>query len=224
MNTTAEFTTLPPGYWDIIPHHHENAVWVFGASSHVVNGPFDLGLIRGERLSIMVGEGQTALLTCRGQMHRAYFEGTHHIPIRSCPDNPEDGLLYILQTEQPLVVPWRQHLPLRPGSNPASTPGLTSGVFQAAIIDPCAFHASFLANHTGEGDTICRQTLAHLLPSFLAIHLARSGGDLHDFEQLATAIDRFPLRNLDSDLAPYGLSCLNVTLCEENGTTSLPVG
>ncbi len=224
MGTTAEFTTPPKRAWDILPSPRDRTVWTFDTPNQVVRGPLDLALVKSEHLRIVVAEGQTALQTCRGKLQRVYLEGTHLISAQVTQECPSDSLLYILQTGHPLVVPWCQHLPLLPGKNCSSPPGLTSGIFVAAIIDPCAFHASFLANRTGEGESICRKTLAHLLPSFLAIHLARSGLDLHEHKNLVSAIAQFPVEQIDPDLAPYGLCCQKISLSKEPGTAPLPVG
>ena len=224
MSTIIEFTTTLQRSWDILPCPRDRAVWTFDTPHQAVRGPFDLALVKSEQLRIVVGEGQTALKTCRGTLQRVYFEGTHLISSKTAEECPDDSLLYILQIGHPLVVPWCQHLPLLPGKNCSSPPGLTSGTFVASIIDPCVFHASFLANRVGEGESICRETLAHLLPSFLAIHLARSGLDLHEHQNLVSAIDQFPVEQIDPDLAPYGLCCQKISLSEKPGTAPLPVG
>lgn len=186
--------------------------WPDPVTAGVVRGPLDPGLIGTGDLYLELAEDEIALLSVRGVVRRTLLGGRHRIVVGDADSCPPGTLIHVLNLGRPLVLSWRHHLPLRAGSEQAAAPKLAAGTFRVRVVDPCAFHRSFLRNRAGEDEDICRDALSHLLPTFLAIHLARGGDDLHDDERLASAVTRTVPSDLDPDLAPYGLACEEIVL------------
>ena len=207
-----------PDSWETRPGDRPWPSRAFDPSDGVVQGPEDLSAFAGKGLDLALDDGQIALLTVRGDLRRCLLPGAHALPVGGEGGLPADGRLYVLHLERTLLVPWRQHMPVRATEGGAPGPRLAHGSFGVRIVRPAAFYEALLRERAGAGEDICLATLAHLLPTFLAIRMtrtepARSGDDLGS-DGLAARAARLPHRCLDEDLHGYGLTCVSWSITD----------
>lgn len=204
------------GAWPVRDRRDAPLEWHPDPAGDTVQGPLDLCYVTGRDLLLSLDHGEVALLTVRGRLARVMLPGPHWLAVGR-DECPGGGLLYFLRLHQPLVVDWRQYMPVphRAGDEPATR--LHSGRFQVMIVQPVRFYETLLASRPGEGDGICLPTLRHLLPTLLTIRLA--GMEAGREEGLATLLSRLTPTLLDPDLAPYGLVCRSWSI-QEHGARS----
>ena len=222
-------TTIPPQHtriaWEDRPADPRPTTWTIDPTEGAVQGPLDLAFLAGGRLDLVIPAGMMALLSDRGGLRRCFLDGIHHLTVgeRTDDDDAEDpggepgalapsGLLYFFDLVGELDLAWRQHLALRPseGDNAGARPA--RGRFRVRIVNASAFYEAFLRDREGEGEHICRDALSHLLPTFLAIHLARTSPERIDRRDIHDQVADLDPCCLDGQLAPYGLACLGVEM------------
>lgn len=187
----------------------QHTTWNLDPRDGVVQGPMDIAFLRRGAFTLILEEGQVALMTVRGKVTAAYFSGAHLLEVGDEDTTvPGNGLLYFVHLDQQLVVPWRQHMPILPSAAWDEEARRAQGTFTVRVTDPVAFHASFLSDRGGEGEEICRDALSHLLPTLMAIHLSQSPLD----GSLAEAVAALDPAALDAELATYGVACTGMTM------------
>jgi hypothetical protein len=176
--------------------------------SRLVEGPHDLCFNQGDVVDLRLRHGELALVTCRGEIRAVLLDGHHTLNICEAggAGTTADCLVHFIDLSAELDIEWAQHIPV-PGASEGPAARAAHGRFTVRINDPLRFHAALLRDRHGDGVTACREVLAHLVPSLLAIRLAqarRSGADL----PLATLTPGC----LDEELAEFGLACVGLSI------------
>ncbi len=191
--------------WPVTDERDRPLDWSLDPDGETVQGPLDLCFLRGRDMMLTLGRDEVALLSVRGRLRRIMLTGRHWLAVGKDDSCPGDGMLYFLRLDQPIVVDWRQYVPVprHDSTEPATT--LHSGRFVVTVEQPVRFYETLLCNRSGEGNAICLPTLRHLLPTLLTIRLTAieppgPGGLAELLAQLDPSL-------LDDDLAPYGLAC-----------------
>jgi hypothetical protein len=188
--------------------------WSVDPADGVIQGPLDLEFIKDRPMVLSLESNQVAVHCVNGEMHSVHLDGSQTLgPLGPDDgDKPRNSQLLFMHVDAPISVPWRQHIPVAPTSSGDPTSRLAHGTFVVQIIDPVRFYRSFLVNKCGDGEDVCRDALAQLLPTFLAIHLARLCGPGATLENQNNAIATLQAGDLDTVLSPYGISCLAVSM------------
>ncbi|MBU0741795.1 hypothetical protein KKA85_05440 [bacterium] len=208
--------------WDIMSGEQAPLVWTIDPSDGVIQGPLDLCFLNGKLLHLVLKPGQVALLTAR-EGRRAFFRDGGYLLRIGAGGLPADGLLYFMHTDRTFGISWEQIIPVPRNELCEPTTRLASGSFDVRIESPVRFHAEMLGNRAGEGEDICRDILAKVMPTMLTIRLAHACG-----REATTAKQREVLAalrpdDLNPDLAPYGLSCTDMRIDERFLNPQQPV-
>lgn len=185
--------------------------WRIDPRRGVVQGPLDLCFLDGRTLHLVLAPGQVALLASRGQQRAFFPDGTYLLAVG---ENglPSDSLIYFMHTDRNLRIAWSQVIPVPHACAGTAATRRASGDFHVRIDSPVRFHEQILRNRAGEGEAICADVLASLMPTLMTIRLARScgpGGTSADQRDVLAALRP---TDLDADLEPYGLSCTALSI------------
>ncbi|HPF34689.1 MAG TPA: hypothetical protein P5571_10380 [Candidatus Krumholzibacteria bacterium] len=210
-----------PRAFELRPAVQDRFAWSADPDRGVVQGPLDVQGLHGKLVDLVLDRRQVALFDHGGPLQCVLLSGLHMLDLFHPDALLRGARLHIVELERPLVLTWQRPLPVRGGARTAA------GLFVVRIVEPCAFHAAFLRDGRACDEQALRTRLASLLPTFLAIRLTRCGDDLQDDARLTAAVASLDPRDLDADLAPYGLACDAVALQPPSGSLSeplLPVG
>ena len=199
--------------------------WSMDRSGEFIQGPLDLGILQGKKISLNLEHAQLAILAAGPDLRAIYLDGSHILDVGSGPDqvSPECRLLF-LATDRPLDLRWTFGSPIDlPG------PGRRHiiGNCRLTISNPSHFFDAFLGEIIApDPDTITEdveKVARRMLTDFLAAACAEGPG----FQVcLQTTLMNLQAQSLSEDLTGYGLTCTHLALYTaqppvENGTDGL---
>lgn len=102
--------------WSVAPTAEAPVAWSIEADQGAIQGPLDLEFLRGKRLSLVLSEGQQALLVHKGQLRAVYLDGAHYLEIGTGRQQIDPSChLIFLAMDEPLHLNWSPSAPLRWG-------------------------------------------------------------------------------------------------------------
>jgi len=205
-----EIEIRAPG-WDILSGDEAPIDWAVEPADGVIQGPLDLCFLDGRLLHLVLKKGQVALMAARGGRRAFFREGGYMLRV-GAHGLPADGLLYFMHTDRTLGIPWEQIIPVPRHELCDPATRMASGSFDVRIDSPIRFHAEMLHGRDGEGEGICRDVLAKVMPTLLTIRLAHACGRESAPTSQHAALAALRPRDMDPDLAPYGLVCTDLRI------------
>ncbi len=199
--------------WEILSGEQAPIVWTIDPANGVIQGPLDLCVLNGKLLHLVLERGQVALLAARGG-RRAFFQDGGYLLRIGNHGLPADSLLYFMHTDRTFDISWEQIIPVPRSEHCDPTTRLATGSFEVRIESPVRFHAEMLSNRSGEGENICHDVLARVMPTLLTIRLAHACGREASTEKQRAALAALRPSDLNPDLAPYGLACTALRIDE----------
>ncbi len=102
--------------WSAMPTDGGPIEWSIEADKGYIQGPLDLEFLRGKKLSLVLAEGQQALLVHEGQLIAVYLDGAHYLEIGTGRRQvqPASQLIFLAMNE-PLQLNWSRSEPLQWG-------------------------------------------------------------------------------------------------------------
>jgi len=208
--------------WGIMNGDRAPIAWTTDPADGVIQGPVDLCCLAGKLLHLVLERGQVALM-CAGGNHKAFFQDGGYLLRIGDGGLPTNGLLYFMHTEHTFEIPWEQVIPVPRSEVSDPVTRLASGSFDVRIESPIRFHAEMLKDRSGEGEAICRDVLARVMPTLLTIRLAHACGRESTRTRQREVLAALDPDDLNPDLAPYGLSCPALRIDESFLETPRPV-
>jgi hypothetical protein len=195
--------------WGIVGGEKSPIVWTIDPVGGVIQGPLDLCSLAGRCLHLVLRQGQIALMSASGG-RRVFFQHGSHLARVGDGGLPADGLLYFMHTDRTFEIPWEQVIPVPRSELGDASTRLASGSFEVRIESPIRFHAEMLRDRAGEGEAICRNTLARVMPTLLTIRLVHACGREANTARQREILASLRAEDLNPDLVSYGLSCVSL--------------
>lgn len=200
--------------WDVLSGDHAPVAWNIDPANGVIQGPLDLCFLDGRLMHLVLKQGQVALMAARGGRRAFFREGSYLLRIGNG-GLPADGLLYFMHTDRTFDIPWEQIIPVPRNEHCDPATRLAAGSFDVRVESPIRFHAEMLDGRDGEGEGICRDVLAKVMPTLLTIRLAHAcGREATPTSQRDTLATLRP-DDMNPDLAPYGLVCTDLRIDQD---------
>ncbi len=93
--------------WGAVPLRQNQHEWTMEADGPMVQGPLDMEFLRGQRISLVLDEGQYGLMVRKNILKAVYLDGAHYLDIGSSPGQiPTDSHLFFLSTDQAIHFSW----------------------------------------------------------------------------------------------------------------------
>jgi len=186
--------------------------WSVDSADGVLQGPLDLGFLRGRRLSLTLYEGQTALLLGEGRVQAVFGSGRHELEIGAGAKgiDPEWRLLFLVPGAG-LAFRWTAESPLRCGGEKG--PSLI-GTCLLDIADSRAFHDTFLAGAEALDPAFTLVLIDRLVQGLVAAWLQPLHPETarRSSTELQTQLTGMGPEVLADELAPCGLVCRQLAL------------
>ncbi|MFH1843184.1 MAG: hypothetical protein ABIF77_08240 [bacterium] len=189
--------------------------WSIDPDEGLVQGPLDLGFMRGKLLHLALSRHQLALHVRSGELQAVFLEGTHAMRVGPARGQlPQDSELLFLQMDLPFAFLWSGTesvwIPTR-DDQPQEL--RIDGECNCLITGPERFYATFLRNAETQGEPFMRRLIDTLIRSQCA---QRLGNELHGrpltTEAVSAAAAKLIPEDLSPELAKYGLSCSQLAL------------
>lgn len=204
----------PPGgrRWSAQSGDELPIAWSIDSADGLLQGPLDLGFLRGRRLSLTLYDGQTALLLGEGRVQALFGRGRHELEIGAGAKgiDPEWRLLFLVPGAG-LALRWTAESRLRCGGE--SGPSLI-GTCLLDIADPRTFHDTFLAGAEALDPAFTLVLIDRLVQSVVAARLQplHSGAAGRSPTELQAQLTGMGPEVLADELAPCGLVCRQLAL------------
>lgn len=105
--------------WAAQPLEGGPLTWTVDPAKGSIQGPLDLGFLDGRRISLVLAEGQQALLVQDGQLRAVYLDGAHCLEIGPGRGQVDPGCrLVFLALDSALQASWTRQEPLVGGDAP----------------------------------------------------------------------------------------------------------
>jgi hypothetical protein len=187
--------------WSVEPAGSETFEWSIDPQHGMIQGPLDLGFLRGHRMALNLAPDQVALLVEGQHLHAVYLDGGHILDIGGGDGQiPPDCRLIFLTLGRGLEAVWTR-------TDPVDLDGSSTVIGRCTVVvtSPGRFFDTFLAglDRWDEG------FLVRLLRQRVHAALAAVIGDATtDAVRLQTLLTRMAPTDLDDELEPCGLSCV----------------
>lgn len=198
--------------WAALPLDGGPIEWSVSADQGYVQGPLDLEFLRGQKLSLLLTEGQQALLVQDGQLRAVYLDGAHYLEIGQGERQiPPSCQLIFLALEQSLRLRWPRTAPLAWGPEPEQT---LIGNCSLSIEWPGRFFGTFLQGQPQpDPDFILRlidQMIRGLFEDLLTVGV--DSETTAGAYELQARLTRLSPADLNDELNSCGLNCTRLAV------------
>ena len=197
--------------WESLPEDEGPLEWTLDRRQGLVQGPLDLEFLRGRKMSLILEPGQMALLIQEDDLQAVYLDGAHYLDIgHGTHQVPPGSKLVFLAADRDINLNWshQEPLTLSQGQGPALIGGCS-----LAIDAPARFYRTFLNTpETPEPEFLTRlvdQLVRGVMEEFLGDLF---GGAITGPGEIQPRLTRLTPEDLTDDLAPYGLTCVNLAI------------
>jgi hypothetical protein len=198
--------------WETLADDEGPLEWTLDHRQGLIQGPLDLEFLRGRKISLTLDPGQMALLIQDKELKAVYLDGAHYLDIgHGTHQVPADSQLIFLAADEPINLNWSARTPLQLGEH--CDQELIGGC-SLTIDGPARFFQTFLdTDEIPEPDFLIRliDQLVHGTLEEIMGSLFEPGTALGAAE-IQSRLMRLTPADLDDDLAPCGLSCLNLAV------------
>lgn len=196
---------------EINPSTSEVIYWSIDPADGTVQGPLDLGFMRGKVLHLTLAPGQIALHICQGELRAVFLEGVHAMRVgRLSSDLPVDSAIIFLVIDKPLRFRWE-------GADAVTVHGQDGkeqeirlrGEGECHIVGPERFHSAFFRHCEQETGPFLHRVVECLLRSQIEKRLNEVPEPDAGVSASAPA-DRLAAlepADINSGLAEFGLAC-----------------
>lgn len=197
--------------WGSVPAEEGSMEWSVDREGGLVQGPLDLGFLRGKRILLSLEPGQLALLVGENRLQAVYLDGGHQLQVGNNPNQiPTTSSLIFLAADQPIQLRWTK---LDPVTWSGDLRVAAIGHCELQIEAPSLFYAAFLK------DTTCwdEQTISRAIDSATREALrsilepSTPGRSLSEAELQSRLMD-LSAEELGESLTGIGLCCTQVAL------------
>ena len=198
--------------WESLPADEGPLEWTLDHKQGLIQGPLDLEFLRGRKISVVLEPGQMAMLIQESELKAVYLDGAHYLDIgHGSHQVPAESSLIFLAANRHINLNWSRQAPMRLGPN--NDDALIGGC-SLTIDGPARFYRTFLDTpEMPEPDF-----LVCLIDQFVRGVLEEFLGNLFDPAaapspaEIQSRLTRLTPKDLADDLAPCGLSCVNLAL------------
>jgi len=189
--------------------------WSIDPDEGLIQGPLDLGFMRGKLLHITLSPQQLALHVQSGELQAVFLEGTHALRVGPAQGQlPQESELLFLQMDHPLAFLWSGADSVWvPTQDDQQQELRIDGQCNCLISGPERFYATFLRNAESQGEPFMRRLIDTLIRSQCE---RRLGQELHGrpltAEAVSTAATKLTPEDLSPELTKYGLCCSQLAL------------
>ena len=219
--TTPEQPGLGSGrQWGAIADEENILEWTVDRQNGLVQGPLDLGFLRGRRVLVALEPGQMALLVADNRLQAVYLDGGHILEIGNGKRQvPTTSCLVFLAADQELRLRWTKLDPVQGKGLPATG---AIGHCSLAVDGPASFYDTFLAGTTAWDeqsllravDAAARRALEEMLEGCAGLSES----------ELQTRLTELDAEQLSEFLAEYGLRCNQIAVYTATPPTELDEG
>jgi hypothetical protein len=202
--------------WEYQVSEKKQLRWSIEPRDGFVQGPLDLGFLRGKHMLLELAPSQVALLIRGGELRAVFLEGAHHLAIGHGEGRiPPDGRLVFLAADRPLELRWDRERALRPAGRDGSPAAVVRGRCACRLKAPSQFFDAFL-RHSEDAGT---ETILRVVETLV---LARLEAVLAGAEDVtaAQALRDLTAETLGLELRPYGLDCESLELEVRDGAAA----
>ncbi len=198
--------------WSALPLDGAPIEWSIDPQKGYIQGPLELEFMRGQKLSLILEEGQQALLVHEGQLQAVYLDGAHYLEI-GCGQRQIDPScqLIFLALNEPLRLRWPRSEPLRWGPTADQS---VIGSCSLVIEWPGRFFGTFLQGQQHPDPEFIERLINQIVSGLFAEHLG--GGPAGEGTPLANELQarltRITPSDLNEDLNACGLSCTHLAV------------
>lgn len=197
--------------WSAVPAHDGGSVWSVDRAGGLVQGPLDLGFLRGQRLLLSLDPGQMALLLNDNRLQAVYLDGGHPLHIGGGANQvPTSASIVFLASDQFSGLRWTKLDPVR-WSNRG---GLEIIGHCSLLIDgPKRFYERFLKSTTAWDDQSLIAAIDTETRSALAAWMdsAFPGGEASEAE-IQACLTGLSTDELSEELVSCGLCCSGISV------------
>ena len=192
------------------PSSEDVLAWSMADAGEAVQGPLDLGFLRGKVLQLVLQERQVALQVEDGRLLAVFLEGNHTLRIGPGAGELSPGSeIVFLNLASSLELSWKgdAHVLVREGDEEPRELRLV-GECACRIAAPEAFYAAFLRHAEHEGPHLTRRVLDALIRARIEQHLGELAAERQlDPDRFATELERLGPEDVAPGLGRLGLSC-----------------
>ncbi len=215
--------------WSAVPIDGSPIEWSVDPDKGQIQGPLDLDFLRGQKLSMILQEGQQALLVKNGQLKAVYLDGAHYLEIgKGQRQVHPDCQLIFLVLNKPMELRWSRSNPLRWGPEDHQT---LIGSCALHIEWPSRFFGTFLLGQKSPDPEFVIRLIDQMVRGLFENLFAADpeSGAVPSESEVQARLTRLSPADLDEELNACGLSCTHLAAytsappIEENTTVQEPV-
>ena len=197
--------------WSALPADGGPLEWSIDPEGEMIQGPLDLEFMRGQRFSLVLEEGQLALLTRDRKLMGVYLDGVHTLDVGTDEKQiPTDGRLIFLAADRTIDLMWNRREPLAVGNGRGVR---LIGGCNLVIERPARFYRTFLDASEGQDPDFVMRLIDQMVRGMFEEIFADL--DVNDQASAATLQSRvmgLGPADLADDLDACGLRCVNLAL------------
>jgi len=197
--------------WSALPADGGPIEWTMDPEGDLIQGPLDLSFMRGQRFSLVLEEGQLALLTRDRELLGVYLDGAHTMDVGTDEKQiPVDGRLLFLATNRTMDLAWNRREPLAVGRNQSVN---LIGSCNLVVERPARFYRTFLDASDGQDFGFVLRLIDQMVRSMFEEKFTDLDiSDPASAANLQSRLMRLGPDDLADDLEACGLRCVNLAL------------
>mgnify|MGYP001817811324 CR=1 FL=1 len=195
--------------WSVLPADEGPLEWAIDPEGDFIQGPLELESFRGRRLSLILEEGQLALLVIDRELKGVYLDGAHTLHVGTDENQiPLNAQLVFLAADRSLDVVWNRNNPLGIGERGGCQ---LIGGCNLVVDRPARFYHTFLDGTPLTDPGFVTRLVDQLVRSLMEEVL---GGfdDLPDPAAVQGRLTGLTPADLADGLESCGLRCVNLAL------------
>lgn len=186
--------------------------WTVAPDQGLVQGPLDLALFTGENLSLVLADGQLALVERGESLEDVLGPGEHVV------DCGRQGRVYFLLADRSETWQWAAGAVLWVGSPSRRRAVPIIGSCAVAVADVATFHRTFLVGVGTLTDGRWARLLDAVVRDRLESRLSHvAEGETPDPAAVQTLLAHLAAADLSEDLEEYGLACEHLAVYTRQG-------
>lgn len=186
--------------------------WSIDADKGYIQGPLDLEFLRGKRLSLILEEGQQALLIQEGQLKAVYLDGAHYLEIGTGHRQVQPSCqLIFLALNEPLRLNWSRSTPLQWGPEAHQT---LIGSCSLQVEWPSRFFGTFLQGQQTPDPGFAQRLIDQMVHGLFEELLSPNPGTeaTPTSSETQARVTRLTPADLNEELNACGLSCTHLAV------------
>jgi hypothetical protein len=204
----------------------EVVYWSIDSADGTVQGPLDLGFMKGKVLHLTLAAGQIALQIRKGKLQTIFLEGVHARRVGNMTGDlePNSELLF-LALDRPFAFAWRGQDAIWLTDDQGDQYEMKiSGEGACQIKGPEAFYAAFLRNAEHTGEPFAQRVIAALVRSQIEKKVnAEFDGSVQELTTLASNLGTLTPADINPLLSEFGLSCTMLSV-QISSSSPTPAG